>query len=154
MRDFRVRNPVHLTRGGLIPQLLIKYLPTVNANSKLVISTARRHRAVLAYVLLLTTAYGALVGTVHSHGHALRGRADVVAVRGGGTSQTSDESGSQHRECSMCQLQRQLFDGFIQETLFARISVTETAFVSTTTVTYSSTSVTPRSSRAPPLICA
>lgn len=126
----------------------------MNANSKLVSNFARRHRVALAYVLLLTTAYGALVGTVHSHGHVLRGRADVVAVRGGGASQSSNESGSQHRECSMCQLQRQLFDGFIQETLFARISVTETAFVSTTTVTYASTSITPRSSRGPPLICA
>jgi hypothetical protein len=98
------------------------------------------------------TAYGALVGTVHSHGHVPRGHTDVVAVRDGGGSQSLDESSSLHRECSMCQLQRQLFDGFVQATLFARISLTAIAFVSRPTVAYASTSITPRSSRAPPLV--
>ena len=54
----------------------------------------------------------------------------------------------------MCQFQRQLFDGFVQATLFARISLSEIAFVSTRIVAYPSTSITPRSGRAPPLICA
>ena len=120
----------------------------------MVITTARRHRAALAYLLLLMTAYGAVVGTVHSHGRLLRNRPNVVAGRDGGPSQSLNESGSLHRECSMCQLQRQLFDGFIQETLFARISLTEIAFVSTATLAYASTSTAPRSSRAPPRISA
>jgi hypothetical protein len=114
----------------------------------------QRYRAALTYVLLLTTAYGALVGTVHSHGRVSRDHADVIAVRDGGVSESSDESNSLHGECSMCQLQRQLFDGFVQATLFARISLTEIAFVSTPTVAYASTSITPRFSRAPPLISA
>jgi hypothetical protein len=126
----------------------------VNANSKLVISTMHLNRAALTYVLLLTTAYGALVGTVHSHGHVQRGHADVVAVSNSGGSESSEQSNSLHGECSMCQLQRQLFDGFVQATPFARISLTEIAFVSTPTVAYVSTSITPRSTRGPPLICA
>jgi hypothetical protein len=113
-----------------------------------------RYRPALTYVLLLMISYGALVGTVHSHGHVSRGHADVVAVRDGGGSESLDESNSLHGECSMCQLQRQLFDGFVQATLFARISLTETAFFPTPTVAYASTLITPRSSRAPPLICA
>ena len=126
----------------------------MNANSKLVISALHSYRAALTYLLLLMTVYGAFVGTVHSHGHVPRGHADVVAVRDGGGSESSDESKSLHGECSLCQLQRQLFDGFVQATLFARISSTEIAFVSTPAVAYASTSITPRSSRAPPLICA
>ena len=126
----------------------------VNANSKLVISAVHSYRAALTCVLLLTTAYGALVGTVHSHGNVPRSHPDVVAVRDGGRSETSDESNSLHGECSMCQLQRQLFDGFVQVTLLAPISLTEMAFVSTPTVAFASASITPRSSRAPPLICA
>lgn len=113
-----------------------------------------RYRAALTYVLLLMTVYGALVGTVHSHGHVPQGHADVLAIRDGGGSESSDESNSLQGECSMCQLQRQLFDGFVQATPFARISLTEIAFVSTPTVAYVSTLITPRSSRAPPLICA
>ena len=124
----------------------------MNASSPLVISPRHRYRTALTYVLLLMTAYGALVGTVHSHGHVPRGHADVVAVRDGGGSESLDESNSLHGECSMCQLQRQLFDGFVQATLFARLSLTEIAFVPTPTVAYASTSITPRSSRAPPLI--
>ena len=126
----------------------------MNANSKLVISPMHRYRATLTYVLLLMTAYGALVGTVHSHGHVPRGHTDVVAVRDSGSSESSEQSNSLHGECSMCQLQRQLFDGFVQATFFTRISLTEIAFVPTTIVAYASTSITPRSSRAPPLICA
>ena len=124
----------------------------MNASSKLVINSMPRYRAALTYVLLLMTTYGALVGTVHSHGRVPRSHADVVAVRNGGASESADPSNSLHGECSMCQLQRQLFDGFVQATLFARISLTEIAFVPTPKIAYASTSITPRSSRAPPLI--
>jgi hypothetical protein len=124
----------------------------VNLNSKLVISTLHRnYGAALTYVLLLMIAYGALVETVHSHGHVPPGHADVAAIRDAGRSESSDESNSLHGECSMCQFQRQLFDGFVQATLFARISLSEIAFVPTLTLAYPSTSITPRSGRAPPL---
>jgi len=126
----------------------------VNTNSKLVINTVRRYRVALTYLLLLTTAYGALVGTVHSHGPVRRAHPDVFAVRDSGGSESSEQSNSLRGECSMCQLQRQLFDGFVQATLFARISLTEIAFVPTPAVAYASTLITPRSSRAPPQISA
>jgi hypothetical protein len=125
----------------------------VNLNSKLVISPLRRnYRAALTYGLLLMIAYGALVETVHSHGHVPPGHSDVAICDAGG-SKSSDDGNSLHRECSMCQFQRQLFDAFVPATLFARISLSEIAFVSTLTVAYPSTSITPRSGRAPPFTC-
>jgi hypothetical protein len=52
----------------------------------------------------------------------------------------------------MCQFQQQLFDGLVHAPLFARTPLVEIAFVSTLTVFHSSTSITPRSCRAPPLV--
>jgi len=109
-------------------------------------------RRSLGYLLLLLIAYGATAETAHSHGPIAPDRPGVAAISDAGQSQSSDKDHSQHRECSMCQFQRQLFDGLIHAPLFSRIPLAEIAFVSTLTVFHSSTSATPASGRAPPLV--
>jgi hypothetical protein len=95
--------------------------------------------------------YGATVEAAHSHGR-VSDRAGVAAISDAGGSQSSDKGNSHHRECSMCQFQQQLFNGLVHAPLFARTTLAEIAFVSTLTVLYPSTSTTPRSGRAPPLV--
>jgi len=109
-------------------------------------------RRSLGYLLLLLIAYGATAETAHSHGPVAPDRPGVTAMSDAGLSQSSDKYHSQHRECSMCQFQRQLFDGLIHAPLFSRTPLTEIAFVSTLTVFHFSTSTPPPSGRAPPLV--
>jgi hypothetical protein len=103
-------------------------------------------------LLSLLIIYGATVAAVHSHGPVAPNRSGVAAMSDAGGSQSSNTGNSRHRECSMCQFQRQLFDGLVHAPLFARTPSVEIAFVSTLTVFYPSTSTTPRSGRAPPLV--
>jgi len=103
-------------------------------------------------LLLLLIAYGATAGAAHSHGFLAPDRTNVAAISDAGGSQSSDNGHSLHRECSMCQFQQQLFDGLVHAPLFARTPLAEIAFVSPLTVFHSSTSITPRSGRAPPLV--
>jgi len=107
---------------------------------------------VLSYLLLFLIAYGATAGAAHSHGRVAADRPGATAVSDAGGSQSSNSGHSQHRECSMCQLQQQLFGGLVHAPMFARIPLTEVAFVSTPTLFHPSTSTTPRSGRAPPLV--
>jgi len=105
----------------------------------------------LGYLLLLLISYGATVEAVHTHGPVSPDRPGTAAISDAGQSQSSDKDHSQHRECSMCQFQQQLFDGLVNAPLLERTPLAEIAFVSTLTVFHSSTSTTPRSGRAPPL---
>src|SRR5882724_3169252 len=108
-------------------------------------------RRSLGYLLLLLIAYGATAEAAHSHGPVPPDRPGVTSISDAGRSQSSDKYHSQHRECSMCEFQRQLFDGLVDAPLFACTPLAEIAFVSTLTIFHSSTSITPRSGRAPPL---
>jgi hypothetical protein len=103
-------------------------------------------------LLLLLIGYGSTVAAVHSHDHISPDRPGLAAISDAGGSQSSDKGNSRHRECSMCQFQQQLFNGLVHAPLFARTTLAEIAFVSTLTVLYPSTSTTPRSGRAPPLV--
>jgi hypothetical protein len=105
----------------------------------------------LSYLLSLLIFFGATAGAAHSHGLVSPNRPGFTAISDAGGSQSSNKGNSQHRECSTCQFQQQLFGGLIHAPLFARTSLEETAFVSTLTVFHPSTSITPRSGRAPPL---
>jgi hypothetical protein len=70
-------------------------------------------RRALGYLLLLLISYGATVEAVHSHGPVSPDRPGTAAISDAGQSQSSDKDHSQHRECSMCQFQQQLFDGLV-----------------------------------------
>jgi hypothetical protein len=109
-------------------------------------------RRVLSYWLLLLIICGATAEAAHSHGHVTPDRPGLAAISDAGGSQSSNKGNSQNRECSMCQFQQQLFGGLVQAPLFARTPLVETAFVSTLTVLYPSTSTPPRLGRAPPLV--
>ncbi|HVS81121.1 MAG TPA: hypothetical protein VHE60_05255 [Pyrinomonadaceae bacterium] len=109
-------------------------------------------RRLLGYLLSLLIVYGATVEAAHSHGSVAPDRPGVAAISDAGGSPSSDKGNSHHRECSMCQFQQQLFGGLVHAPLFARTPLAEIAFVSTLTVFYPSTSTTPRSGRAPPLV--
>ena len=110
------------------------------------------YRRALGCLLLLLIAYGATVEAAHSHGRVSLDLSRVAAIGDARGSQSSDKGYSHHRECSMCQFQQQLFGGLIHAPLFARMPLAEIAFVSTLTVFHSSTSATPPSGRAPPLV--
>jgi hypothetical protein len=117
----------------------------------LAVSRAKSRRA-LGYLLLLLIIGGATVEAAHSHGAVAPDRPGAAAISDAGGSQSSNKNNSQHRECSMCQFQQQLFGGLVHAPLFALTPSTQIAFVSTLTVFYPSTSTTPRSGRAPPLV--
>ncbi|MDQ2856630.1 MAG: hypothetical protein M3R68_09900 [Acidobacteriota bacterium] len=111
-----------------------------------------RCRRALVCLLLCLIVYGATADAAHSHGVVAPDRSGAVNLIDAGGSQSSDVGDSRHRECSMCQFQQQLFGGLVHAPFFARTPQIETAFVSTLTVLYFSTSTTPRSGRAPPLV--
>jgi hypothetical protein len=110
------------------------------------------YRVGLSYALLFMIAYAALVETVHSHGYINLRQTNIAAISDAGGAQSSTNAGSHQKDCSLCQFQRQLFDGLVQATLFARVPQTEAEFVSTLTVPYRSTPITSRSGRAPPRV--
>jgi hypothetical protein len=107
---------------------------------------------VLGYLLLLLIISGATVEAAHSHGGIAPDRPGAAAISDARGSQSSDKNNSQHTECSMCQFQQQLFGGLVPAPLFALTPSTQIALVSTLTFFYPSTSTTPRSGRAPPLV--
>ena len=114
-----------------------------------------RHRAkcrrALGYLLLLVVTYGATVEAAHSHGVATPNSSSFAALSnaGGPHSNTGD---SQNRECVVCQFQQQLFNGVVHEPLLILTPSTQTAFVFTPTVLYSSSLNVRPSGRAPPLV--
>jgi len=110
------------------------------------------YRRALGYLLLLVITYGVTVEAAHSHGRVSPDRPGVAAISDAGGAHPSQTGHSHHTECSMCQFQQQLFNGIVHAPLFARTPLVEIAFVVTLTVFYPSTSTTPRSGRAPPLV--
>lgn len=136
---------------GLSRQLVLRYRPRVNSRAKLPLTLGRANQRALAYALLVIISWGVTAQAVHRHGLVGPDVSAVAAVSDAGGSQSSDLGRSQHRDCSMCQFQQQLFHGIVQAPIFARIPHSEITFVSTHTVFYPSTSTTPQTGRAPPL---
>jgi hypothetical protein len=108
-------------------------------------------RTALAYLLLLTICYGAIVEAAHSHGFASTRPAQVTTVSNDGDSQSSYQGHSSHSDCSLCQFQRQLFGGLLDVILVTH-TPEQVAFLSAETPFYFSTSALPPSGRAPPLV--
>jgi hypothetical protein len=102
-------------------------------------------------MLLFGIGYGAMVESVHTHGTISSGNANLEAAYDSGRSQSSNQKYSEQKECSTCQFQRQLFDGFVSVAPFARTAITEFAFESSPAVFYTSTLTRPHSGRGPPL---
>jgi len=124
----------------------------VNVRSNLLNSVRRRrNHSALAYLLLLTIGYGAIVEAAHSHGFSSSRPSQLSAVSNGGDSQSSYESHTNHSDCSLCQFQRQLFGGLVDVILVA-YTPQQITFLSEETPSYLSTSALPASGRAPPLI--
>jgi hypothetical protein len=124
----------------------------VNSRKTTLALSHAKCRRLLGYLLLLLITCGATAEAAHSHGPVAPDRPGLAAISDAGGSQSSNKGNSQNRECSMCQFQQQLFGGLVHAPLFARTPLVEIAFVSTLTVFYPSTSTTPRSGRAPPLV--
>ena len=118
------------------------------------ISAVSRHRAkcrrALGYLLLLIVTYGATVEAAHSHGSATPNSSCFTAVNDAGGSHSNADD-SQNRECVVCQFQQQLFNGVLHEPLLILAPSTQTAFVLTPTILYSSSPTFRPSGRAPPL---
>lgn len=110
----------------------------------------RAKRRALGCLLLLVITYGATVEAAHSHGSAAPNSSRSAAVNDAGDSH-SNTDGSQNRECVVCQFQQQLFNGVVHEPLLILAPSTQTAFVFTPTVLYSSSLTSRPSGRAPPL---
>jgi len=116
-------------------------------------SNSARHRrahSALAYLLLLTIGYGAIVEAAHSHGSSSTRASQLTAVSNGDNSPSSYQSDSNHGDCSLCQFHRQLFGGLVAVILVA-LKPQQSAFLSEETPAYLSTSALPTSSRGPPL---
>jgi hypothetical protein len=112
-------------------------------------SGAKRRRA-LACLLLIIVTYGATVEAAHSHGSATPNSSCFAALNDAGGSHSNTDD-SQNRECVLCQFQQQLLNGVVHEPLLILAPSTQTAFVSTPTVLYSSSLTACPSGRAPPL---
>ena len=124
----------------------------VNVRSNL-LNSVRRKRAhsALAYLLLLTIGYGAIVEAAHSHGFSSSRPSHLATVTNSDDSPSPFESHSNHSDCSLCQFQRQIFGGLVYVILVAH-TPQQIAFVSEETHSYLSTSALPTSGRAPPLV--
>ena len=122
----------------------------MNVHSNLLNSVRRRRtHAALAYLLLLTIAYGAIVEAAHSHGFSSSSPSQLTAVSGESDSQSSYQDHSAHNECSLCQFQRQLFGGLVQVILVAHTEQ-QFSFRAEETSSYLSTSALPALGRGPP----
>ena len=115
------------------------------------LSRDRAERRALGYVLLVLISFGATVETVHGHHTISPDRHGITVVRDDGGSYPSHTGRSHQTECSVCQFQQQLFNGLVHAPLFATTPSTQTAFVDTSVVAYSSTAITRPSGRDPPL---
>jgi len=111
----------------------------------------RSTRSALAYLLLLTIGFGAIVEAAHSHGFSSSRPSQLTAVSNGGDLQASYQGQSNHSDCSLCQFQRQLFGGLVDVILVAH-TPQQTAFLSEETPSYLSTSALSKPGRAPPLV--
>lgn len=107
-------------------------------------------RQALGCLLLLMITYGATVEATHSHGAVAPNRQVFASISDAGGSHP-ETNHSHHRECLICQLQQQFFNGIVHAPLFIFTPATQIAFVSTLTVLYPSSPITCPSGRAPPL---
>ena len=122
----------------------------MNVRSNLLTSVRRRRtHSALAYLLLLTIGYGAIVGAAHSHGVSSLNPAQLAAVAGDDDSQSSYQGHSGHSECSLCQFQQQLFGGLVSVILVSH-TAQQFAFHPQQTISYLSTSVLRTLGRGPP----
>ena len=122
----------------------------VNVRSNLLNSVRRkRTRSALAYLLLLTIGYGAIVEAAHSHGASSKNPSQLAAVSRGDDSQSSYQGHSGHSECSLCQFQQQLFGGLASVILVAH-TAQQFLFHSQEAISYLSTSALPTLGRGPP----
>jgi hypothetical protein len=122
----------------------------VNLRSNLLNSVRRRgNHSALAYLLLLTIGYGAVVEAAHSHGVSSQNSSQLAAVSGDDNSQSSYQAHSGHSECSLCQFQRQMFGGLVQVILVAHTEQ-RFSFRSGQKISYLSTSALPALGRGPP----
>ena len=121
----------------------------MNVRSNFLNSVGRRWtRSALAYLLLLTVAYGAIVEAAHSH-EVSSSSPRLAAVSPDDNSQSSYQDRSGHSECSLCQFQQQLFGGLASVILVAH-TAQQFAFHSEQAVSYLSASVLPTLGRGPP----
>jgi Protein of unknown function (DUF2946) len=109
-----------------------------------------KHRRVLGYLLLLMITHGATVAVAHSHGAVTPERSCFATISDAGGSH-SDTNHSDHRECVICQLQQQLFNGIVHTPFSILTPAPQIAFISTLTVLYHSSHIICPSGRAPPL---
>ena len=149
----RFRRPVSLQSILLVSyRALQRARIKVNVRSKLWNSVRRsRTRAALAYLLLVTICYGAIVEAAHSHGFSPSPTSQVTALSSSSDSPSSYQGHAGHSDCSLCQFQRQLFGGLVDVILLAH-TPQQIAFLSEETSSYLSTSSLPASGRAPPLV--
>lgn len=123
----------------------------MNVRSKLLNCTkGRRTHSALAYLLLLTIGYGAIVEAAHSHGFSSPQASQLTVVSNRNDSRSSEQGNASHSDCSLCQFQRQLFGGLVDVILVAH-TPQQIAFRSAETPSYLSASALPASGRAPPL---
>jgi hypothetical protein len=106
-------------------------------------------QSALAYLLLLTIGFGAIVAAAHSHGVFASNPSQLAAVSDDDDSTSSDQGHSGHSECSLCQFQQQLFGGLASEILVTH-TAQHFAFYSQQPVFYLSTSALPTLGRGPP----
>jgi hypothetical protein len=123
----------------------------VNVYSKLLKPLLRgNYRTALTCLLLFTVGYGTIVESVHRHGCPWSRNSELTAAYDNGGPQSSHQGHDHLTECPLCQLQRQLFGGFVHAVLTAR-PVAQISFSPPEKVFYFSTSVLPSSGRAPPV---
>jgi hypothetical protein len=124
-----------------------------SAESALIGRRAGGARA-LSYLLLLLITYGATVGVIHRHGspgplRVTAGTSDK-SVSAGQTRTPSSRLPSQPGDCPICQFQRQLNGGLLYTPAFEPAPVSHPAPAHVASVSYLSTTSTPRRGRAPP----
>lgn len=145
------RPRLHFYQWLTWPSLFANYpLSKISSVAKGTIKVNVRSKSALAYLLLLTMAYGAIVEAAHSHGFSSSRPSQVTTVSNGGDSQSSYQGHSSYSDCSLCQFQRQLFGGLVDVILVAH-TPQQIAFRFEETLSYLSTSALPPSGRAPPL---
>jgi len=106
--------------------------------------------------LLLTAVFlGATVDLVHQHGTSSLQPISVTSttagvISAGGAPNSSTDGPLQSKDCSICQLQRQLSGGLLYGPVFTPTPPTQHAPATVTSVPYFSASSTPQRGRAPP----
>jgi len=112
---------------------------------------AGSYRRALSCLLVAMLAYGSTVAAGHSHG-VCPNPSKAVAISDPDGSHSSDTGHSRHTECSMCQFQQQLFNGFVHTPCLTPTTSSQLSSVCTPAVGYSSISTKAQRGRGPPSI--